>query len=290
MKRFPLILSIFIMLFIVSCKNENSPKNNNQSKTEKRIVSLNGALSEILADLDYGNQIVGRDVTSTYPEFIRDSVKDLGHVRSLSIEAILALQPNLIMATDDELSDDLEKSIRDSGIEFKLFSQEFSIEGTKELISEVADYVGETEKQKSIFEDIDKSLKKLETFENQPKVLFVYARGAGTLMVAGEDTQMQKMVNLAGGKNAIPGITGFKPLTEEAILENNPDVILMFDSGLESVGGKKGFIKSIPAISQTSAGENKAIITMEGGLLADFGPRVGKAVYQLNQLLKPYAN
>lgn len=278
---------VFLLGSVVGCqkKSNTTPPSQNGN----RIISLNGALTEVLVELGYIEQLVGRDVTSTFPKKVKDSVKDLGHVRSLTIEPLMSLHPDLILATDGELASDLEKSIRDSGIEFKVFKPEYSIAGTKKLIDQVADFLDEKDRAEALKTKIDTDMAKLETFNHPPKVLFVYARGAGTLMVAGEDTQMTNMIEIAGGKNAVTEFKDFKPLTEEALLENNPDVVLLFDSGLQSLGGVDGFLKAVPAITQTQAGKDKAIISMDGGLLSDFGPRVGEAAYHLNQLLKPYA-
>ena len=87
---------------------------------------------------------------------------------------------------------------------------------------------------------------------------------------------------MAGGKNAVSGFDDFKPLTSEALVAANPDVILMFSSGMESLDGMEGTL-SIPGMKEVNAGKNKQIITMDGQYLAGFGPRVGQAVKELNQ-------
>lgn len=283
----PLLL---LSLVIVGCKNTNDKKKSEDeiSKRQERLISLNGAVTEIVFALGRGNDLVGRDVTSTYPQEAKDSVKDLGHVRSLNMESIMALKPTMILGSEKDMSDELEKSLEESGPKFKLFKQDFSVEGTKALIKEVADYIG-SENTEAMMQKIDADLEGIKSFDKKPKVLFVYARGAGTMMVAGNDTPMKSMIELAGGENAIDAFDDFKPLTEEALLKSDPDVILLFDSGLESLGGKEGFIKEVSALSETKAGKNKAVITMDGSLLSEFGPRVGEAAFELNQLLAPYA-
>lgn len=290
MKKTHIILISFLTVLLCACNNTQQ-KETSETKTknkEQRIVSLNGAITEIIFELDHGAEVVGRDVTSTYPEWIKDSIKDLGHVRSLNIESLAALKPTLILASSNDLNSDLLRSIEGLDLNFKLFDQEFTAEGTKKLINEVADFIGDKETE-SLINKIDSDLDKVESFESKPKVLFIYARGAGTMMVAGEGTPMESIIELAGGQNAVQGIKDFKPLTEEALLSSNPDVILLFDSGLESLGGKEGLLKSTPGVSQTNAGKNKAIIAMDGGLISDFGPRVGEAAYELNKLLREYA-
>ncbi len=282
-----------LFLLIAACFLFTACKNTSQStkiaQKEQRIVSLNGAITEIVYNLGHKNNLVGRDVTSTYPQWIKDSVKDLGHVRSLTIESIMQLHPTLILASEQDMKTGLKQAIEKSGVKFKLFKRDFSVAGTKKLIKQVAHFLGDTLDEKNMLTQIDRDLAKVDTFQKKPKVLFIYARGSGTLLVSGDDTPVAKMINLAGGQNAITGMSDFKPLTEEALLESNPDVILLFNSGLKSLGGIKGLLKTIPAIAKTKAGKNKAIIAMDGGLLFDFSPRVGQAAYQLNQLLKPYA-
>lgn len=101
-------------------------------------------------------------------------------------------------------------------------------------------------------------------------------------MVAGEATPMDKMIALAGAKNAATGFNDFKPLTAEALVAANPDVILLFDTGLQSVGGIDGLLK-IPGVAQTAAGKNRKVIVMDGQLLTGFSPRVISAVKELSQ-------
>lgn len=292
MKKLTVIFSVLLTVALVTaCKDSKSKDakttTEQSTQTDQRIVSLNGAITEIVCALGHGDQLVGRDVTSTYPEWVQDSVKDLGHVRSLTMEALIAQKPTVILASSRDMNPDLEKMIKDSGVEFKIFEQDFSVKGTKKLIKEVADFIGNKTTQPMI-DKIDQDLKAVNSFETTPKVLFVYARGAGTMMVAGDETPMAKMIALAGGQNAVTGFKNFKPLTAEALLNSNPDVILLFNSGLKSLGGVDGMLK-IPGVSETNAGKNKAVITMDGALLSGFGPRVGEAAAHLNHLLAPYA-
>ena len=74
-------------------------------------------------------------------------------------------------------------------------------------------------------------------------------------------------------------------MTPEALINANPDYILLFDRGLQSLGGKEGVLK-IEGVSATNAGKKMNIISMDGQLLSGFGPRLGEATLQLNQLLQ----
>ena len=292
MKQISKFLAVaLLVLATISCKKE--PKAEEQIIVPgpdtttvaqyNRIISLNGAMTEIVAALGQQDKIVGVDVTSTYPDGIKDSATDLGHIRSISIEGIMALQPDLILAAADEISPELEEKIKLAKVEIKVFNREFSADGAKALIGQVATVL-QAEGALELQDKIDVGLNKVVPLPLTQKVLFIYARGGNNLMVGGVNTPVEKVIQLAGGQNAVSDFDNYKPLTPEALIQSNPDVILMFTSGMESIGGIEGVLK-IPGIDKTNAGKNKKIIAMDGALLAGFGPRVGKAAAELNRKL-----
>lgn len=247
-----------------------------------KIVSLNGTISEILVDLGFEENIVGVDVASNYPASLQEKPK-VGHSRQLSAEGILALAPDVVIATSEDIKPELAQQIRSTGVKLLLFDHHFSSNGTKELIRSMADSLDRKKKGDSILVALQFDLEKVEAIEKKepkPKVLFIYARGTGTMMVAGKNTQVEKMIELAGGVNAVDDFTEFKPLTAEALVAANPDVILLFDSGLSSLGGVDGLLE-VQGIRQTNAGKNKKFVEMEGQFLTGFSQRLGKAVEEL---------
>lgn len=280
------IFSILLLtVAFASCKKEGQ----NTVETDKKdtlstakIVSLNGAITETLAQLGEENNIIGVDVTSNYPERLK--AQNLGHVRSITAESILALQPTVIYASNKDMNPDLLEKLKASKVKLELIDQEFSAQGTANLITTVAKSLNK-ENYQPIIDNINAKLATVKTLEKKPKVLFIYARGAGNLMVAGKDTPLERIITIAGGENAANDFSDFKPLTPEALVSSNPDVILMFDSGLASIGGVDGLLK-IEGISATNAGKNKKVIAMEGQYLSGFGPRLGDAAVDLNKLLQ----
>lgn len=282
MNKITLFLSIVIGFSMVSCKTEKTNITETETqKTENRIVSLSGAITETIAALGHGDEIVGRDVTSTFPENL--SATDLGHVRSMTIEPIMSVNPNLILASEKDINPDLMAKMKESGVKMEMISQEYSVEGAQSLVKEVAGIIG-AEDYKRLTDKIDSDIAQLQPIEKKPKVLFIYARGAGNLMVAGSGTPMEALIKIAGGENAVSEFSDFKDLTPESLIQGNPDVILMFDSGIQSLGGVEGVLK-VPGVEQTNAGKNKKIITMDGGLMTSFGPRTGEAALELNKKL-----
>ncbi len=279
MKKIALSLVLLTGL-AVSC---NTSSENSEEEAGQKIVSLSGAVTETIAALGGEDQLVGVDVTSTFPESVKTHAQDLGHIRSITLEPIVALQPDVVVAAAKDLNPELQTKLKEAGIEVRLINQEYSVAGAKNLIETVGELLGNSD-TKSLTDKIDADLAQVQKFEKTPKVLFIYARGAGTLMVAGDKTPFSEIVQLAGGENAVTGFDDFKPLTPEALVQGNPDVILLFDSGLVSLGGVEGLL-AVPGVVQTAAGKNKAVISLDGGLISNFGPRTGEAVLALNKAL-----
>lgn len=249
-----------------------------------RIVSINGTVSEVLVDLGLEDQIVGVDVASTYPARLKEKPK-VGHSRQLTAEGVLALNPDVVISTTEDLKPEVREQIVNAGVKVLVFEHDYSIDGAMSLIRTLADSLGKARKGDSILMALDSDLAKVDSLgqkETKPSVLFIYARGAGTMMVAGEGTQVEKIIQLAGGENAINGFSDFKPLTAEALVAANPDVILLFDSGLSSLGGVD-MLMDMPGVKETNAGRNKKIVEMDGQLLTGFSQRLGKAILELSE-------
>jgi iron complex transport system substrate-binding protein len=250
----------------------------------KRIVTLNGALTETVDALGLGKSIVAVDVTSTYPAYV-NTLPKVSKNRSVSAEGLISFNPDIVLAPDGSISKEIESQITAAGIKLVRIKQVFTIDGTYQFIKDVASAVNATAKGDILIKQTkDKVAKALALVKQQPKnskVLFIYARGPGVMMVAGKNTHIDAIISLAGGKNAVNSFNDFKPYTTEALVEANPDVILMFDFGFSSLGGMDSILK-IPGMAQTNAGKNKRIIQMDADLLINFSTRLDQAILQLH--------
>ncbi|GAA4434775.1 hemin ABC transporter substrate-binding protein [Ravibacter arvi] len=251
----------------------------------QRIVSTDGTLSEIICGLGLQPKIVGVDVTSTFPAALK-KLRQIGHNRNISAEGVLSLNPDLILVNSKaSLNPKLVGQLKQTGKKVAVFDHEYSIEGTKKLIREVGAYFSKEAEAEIMVKKIDRDLAAVKRGRGSKKVLFIYARGAGTLMVSGEATQVDRMIRLSGNKNAATGFKEYKPLTSEAVLAANPDYLLLFEDGLKSLGGVDGLLK-VPGVAHTKAGKNRKIIEMDGLFLMGFGPRVGAALAELSEKIR----
>jgi iron complex transport system substrate-binding protein len=260
-----------------------------RAQDSTRIVSLGGSVTEIVYALGAGDQLVGRDASSIYPAEAQE-LPSVGYYRRVPAEGVLAMSPTLVLAAADTGPPSVLKQIRSAGVEVNQIPGEASAEGAKAKIRTVAEALGRTERGEQIVRELKADMGKARDLRadvsETPSVLFIYARGAGTMNVAGSGTEAEAMIELAGAKNAISGFEGYKPMTAEAVSAAAPDVILMLVRGLKSIGGVDGLLEQA-GVSLTPAGKNRRVVAMDDLLLLGFGPRLGKATLTLTRKLHP---
>jgi len=273
-------------LLAFSCQQGTPNLSEKTPEQTPRLISLSGFLTEVLVELGHGNQLIGRDVTSTYPKTLVKNIPNLGHVTQLNAEAILALQPTIIFVEKKQMKQsEVFEQIKNAGIKMVVVPTSTHLNNSVNAANVIEKHLPSDEsKIQSLAQNIESDslalIALLSKFSDQPKVLFIYARGAGSLMVGGRNTAAAAIIKKAGGKNAVESFENFRALTAEALVEAAPDVILMFESGLASLDGKKG-LEQITGIPQTPAFKNNRIIAMDGHYLTAFGIRAGKAALEL---------
>ncbi len=253
----------------------------------KRIVTLNGALTETVNALGLGKNIVAVDITSTYPAYVTKLPK-VSRNRSVSAEGLLSFSPDIVLAPEGSVNKEIEYQLTNAGIKVVQIKQNYSVAGTYQFVKDVAAALQVpaqgTALLKSMQAKVNKATAVVKQQQKNTRVLFIYARGTGVMMVAGKNTSIDAIITLAGGQNAVSGFNDFKPFTTEALVKANPDMILMFDFGYSSLGGAESILK-MPGMLQTNAGKNKRIVQMDSGLLINFSTRLDQAILQLHNKL-----
>lgn len=256
----------------------------------QRIVALGGPITEIVYALGAEDRLVGIDASSVYPAAAQEDLPSVGYFRQVPAEGVLSLGPTLVLASEETGPPATLDQLRSAGVEVAVIPGASSVDEAKAKIRAVAEALNLQAKGAALIEEMEADLAEAralrEDATSAPRVLFIYARGAGTMQVAGDGSSAGAMIELAGAENAITGFEGYKPMTAEAVAAAAPDAILMLSRGLESIGGVKGLLEQ-PGIALTPAGENRRIAQMDDLLLLGFGPRLGTAVLELTRKLHP---
>lgn len=262
-----------------------------QNPGAQRIVSIGGTVTEILYALGAADRIVARDSTSSYPPEAMDKV-DVGYMRALSPEGILGQTPDLILSEDGAGPPDAVSILKASEIAVVTIDTPPQGDAIPKKIRDVGAAVGLSDKANTLAAKTETDLKALadevaKLPAEKKRVLFVLSLSGGRIMAGGKETEAAAIIEMAGGVNAADGITGYKPLTDEAVIGAKPDVILLMRSGNHGV--KPDDVFALPAFQSTPAAANKAIIQMDGLLLLGFGPRTPEAARSLASTLYPGA-
>ena len=248
----------------------------------QRIITAGSSSTEIVCRLGLCDSIVATDRTSLYPPQMQ-SLPSIGYRSSITAEGIISLNPEILILQKGYVSDVILEQVKNAGQKVLVVENNSNLEDTKLRITQIAQALDKVKEGKDLIAEMEKDLaqlkRKVEATSERPTVLCVYARGAGNMSVAGTGTGFM-LIELAGTKNAVPEIEGYKPLNAEALINANPDYLLFFESGLAGLGGIDGVIK-IPGVAQTTAGKKRQIISIDGVKLTNWGPRLVEAANEI---------
>lgn len=259
------------------------------SSKAMRLISIGGALTEIIYLLKADTELVGVDTTSIYPT-AATRLPNIGYARSLSSEGILALRPTQLIATEDAGPPIVLRQIVDAGVPLSILPSGHQFIDIINRVRTIGRLVHKMDVAQALASRLllewNNTQKRVANSKlNSTRVLFILSQNPSQLMVGGEKTSAAAMLAYAGARNAISGLSGFKPLTPEAVIAANPDVLLLTDQGMRAVGGIGGVLR-FPGTSQTRAGKEQKIVSLEAMYLLGFGPRMPLAVAELNLLLQ----
>lgn len=248
-----------------------------------RLVSIGGSLTEIIYALGEEGKLIARDQTATYPEAVL-ALPDVGYMRQLAPEGVLSVSPSALLVIEGSGPPEALDVLSHAGVEYQTVPEGFSHDGILIKVRAVGQALGVPDKAEALATELDTALKAVEertaNIAERKRVLFVLSAQGGKIQASGTDTAADGIIALAGAVNAIDDYSGYKALTEEAIIAAAPDVILMMDRGGDHSASDADLIAN-PAIALTEAGRNHAIIRLDGAYLLGFGPRTAEAVSDL---------
>lgn len=251
-------------------------------------VDLYGTLGEIVFSLGLGDRVVGRDTSTGFPSAEHlPLVTPGGH--DLNAEAILDLQPTVVLTDGSVGPSSVQQQLRDAGIPVVFFDEERTVDTVTDRVLAVGEALGVPEEAAALAErtegEIAASRALAPDLDEPLRVAFLYVRGtAGVYLLAGPGSGADSLIEALGAVDVGTdvGLTRpFTPLTSEALITAAPDVVLVMTGGLESMGGIDGMLQTMTGLAQTPAGENRRIVDANDTDLLSFGPRVGRVAEAL---------
>ena len=252
---------------------------------QERVVAIGGSLTEIAFALGAGDRVVARDSTSNFPE-AAGSLPDIGYMRALSPEGVLSAAPDLILALEGAGPPEAMEVLAATGLRIVTIPDTPGEAGILAKIRDTGAALGREAEAADLAATVADDLAAARAMAadaagSQPKrVMFILSLQGGRVLAAGSDTGAAAMIGMAGAVNAFDGFSGYKPVSDEAILAAAPEAILMMDRGDGHEAGLAE-LAAIPALAATPALASGAVIRMDGLYLLGFGPRTAAAIRDL---------
>ncbi|MFH9941235.1 hemin ABC transporter substrate-binding protein [Streptomyces murinus] len=249
----------------------------------RRIVPLSGSLSEIVFTLGLGGRVVARDITATFQQAAKLPVVTRNH--DVSAESVLSLKPDLVIAETTSGPAEAVDQIRAAGVPVLVVAPAKGLSDVGPRIETVARALGVPGAGKELARRSQARIaavrKEIPAHQDKPRVAFLYLRGSASVyLIGGRNSGATSLLEAAGAVDAgaASGLTkDFTAITAEALAKAAPDAILVMTKGLESVGGVDGLVK-IPGVAETPAGMHRRVVSVEDGVLLNYGPRTDQVL------------
>ena len=264
---------------------------------DMRIVCLSKHLTEMVFALGKGHDIVACDLSSTFPDSAK-LLKTVGYHRALSPESIIAMNPDLVIHSNDIGPANVLPQITKAGLNVKAFGGANTFDSAKLLLKELGKFFGVEKNADSLCTKMDADMAKATdalkamNIKDTPNVMIIHFGRANNIyfVMSGRKGPADKMIELAGGKPVKYDAKGARQISAESVALSNPDIILATDYGYDQMGSMDKFISDIPGVALTNAGKNKRIIRFEEHNIIYFGPRTGENIIKLMNLIHPTVN
>jgi iron complex transport system substrate-binding protein len=262
-------------------------------KAPERIVSLSPSNTEMLYALGAGDCIAGDTDYCNYPA----AAKNITHVsgfNTVSYEKITAISPDLIFA-EDIVGEEAVKKLRGMGFKVIEFLND-NLTMVEKNIAVMGKATGTSGNATAIVSDMDARIKeiglKVRPADNasKPKILLLAGYVAGKeIYPYGAGTYGDEIISLVGGTNAAGNVTGYKVMSPEAIVVEDPDYVIIPVDGIMATdkdfdyfkAGTDSWMKSLKAV------RGGHVIMVDGNLFMRPGPRIPDAAMAIAKALYP---
>jgi iron complex transport system substrate-binding protein len=258
------------------------------SQAPARIVSMAPNLTEILFALGLESRLVGVTRDSDYPPAALEK-PSVGTFWQPNIEAVIATRPDLVVTLEFEQQRDLARRLRRLGYGSLVVDVE-TIAGLFDSILTIGEATGTSGQANALCANMRAEIDRLKAATagmRRVKVLWVVQREP--LRVAGRDTFINEMIELAGGENAIGPTLHFYPaIGAEQVIAAGPEVIIepvMLPGAIEQQRRQAhaywSRYENVPAVS---AGR---IYVIDGDVVSRLSPRLPTGIRTIAECLRP---
>jgi iron complex transport system substrate-binding protein len=255
----------------------------------QRIISIAPSNTEILFALGAGKQLVGREEMSDYPAEAKD-VTSIGSVfQKLNTEAIVALQPDLILAAEINNPEQV-KALEDLKLNVYYLPNPKTFDDLYTNLEAVGKLTGRSAEAAKLNESLkaryDAVIQKLSQAKDAPTVFYeIDATDPTKPYTSGPGTFIDLVITLAGGKNIGGALKdAFAQISSEELVKQNPNIIVLGDA---LYGVTSESVAQRPGWNTLRAVKDQMVFAFDDNLISRPGPRLIDGLEQMAKLLHP---
>ena len=260
-----------------------------RSSLKSRIVCVGGGTTEIICALGYESSLVGVDTTSRYPLSVRH-LPSVGYARHLSLEGVLALAPQQVIVGHDAGPLAVLSRLRQAGVLVSRVEDGQTLDALIARVRQIGQLLRCDAKAQALIENLNVEWVALRQTlaipANTIRVMFILGQTPSQMLVAGTDTGADAILKHAGLQNAFSGVRGYCPVSAEAIIAAQPDlVVLTQPDALTPSNGPNShrLFHQFKGLSATPAAHSSRWLVFDTMFLLSFGPRLPDAILTLRR-------
>lgn len=252
----------------------------------RRIISLVPSFTEIVFAIGGQDRLVGVTDFCDYPAAAREK-KSVGGMVAPSLEAIVALKPDLVVATSAGNSDETFAQLKRLGVPTYVVDVNRFVE-MMDLIRRAGALTDRGAEAAPLIAALEGRIAAVRrTVASLPVPQVLYVIWPEPLIVPGRDVLITEIIQAAGGRSVTADeVSSYPRFSLEAAVARRPDVIVLARHGSTNKPLALGAwerLSSLPAI------KTRRIHAVDGAVLHRYGPRVVDGLEQLARLLHPEA-
>lgn len=250
----------------------------------RRIVSLVPSLTESLFALGMGSRVVGVTDWCIHPEEAVASLPKVGGTKNPSLSRVLELEPDLVIANQEENRERDVARLREAGVEVWV-TYPRTVEDAVALLRELAAAGAPSEVADPVIAEVEGAFEQARARQHSERPRVFCPIWKRPWMAVGADTYAHDLLTLCGGANVFADREERRyPIVEKAeIVAALPEVVLLPDEPYAFGAPDVEELASLPI----PAAVNGRIHCLDGTWVSWYGPRTGRALREIGALLAP---
>ena len=237
------------------------------TKIPGRIISLVPSQTELLFDLGLDQEVVGITKFCVHPPEWFYTKTRVGGTKSLHMNIINELQPDLVVANKEE---NVKEQVEELAERYPVWISDVSdLESACEMIAKVGTLTSREPQAESLLEKIKNNFSQLQLPASKP--LAAYLIWNDPYMTAGKDTFIHSMMEAAGFQNAFAGYSRYPETNIEQLKAKNLDLLLLSS---EPFPFKQKHVDEVRSILVNEGSVEPQIVLVDGQMFSWYGSRL----------------